>query len=217
MSSVLFFAMVIALVSGIACFGFASACGLREGRRRIAFFAGSMIGFWGGCVGLLADDISAVFSTVEAGMEESVRNAVLDHWHPQGDTVAVRHASHLCSSEDLKSGKTPDCLLAIGVNSTEVCRQWMLYVPFLLPYARPCPALRTSPAVLADADARAVLTAAINAPCDYLSKGDDFTTRRMRKALGCGPQFHDGKVVLIVDQPGDVRTLVLRQGDIHFP
>ncbi|MDR3439021.1 hypothetical protein [Telmatospirillum sp.] len=219
MTSVLFFAMVIALVAGVACFGFASFCGLRESRSRGVFFVGCLIGFWGGCVGLLADEIADFFSTVQIGMEESVHNAFVEHWQKLGyqTTAEIRRGAPLCTAQDLKSSSVPDCALAVGVNSTAVCRQWVLYVPFLLPYVRPCPALRTTREVLADAGARQVLTAAINDPCDYLSKSLDTTTKRFRKALGCEAVQPMDNVVLIVDQPGSARTWVLHRGDVHLP
>jgi hypothetical protein len=68
MTSVLFFAMRLALVVGACCFGLACLLKLREDRRRLLFFAGCLLGFWGGCVGLLADGIADLFVTLQVGI-----------------------------------------------------------------------------------------------------------------------------------------------------
>jgi hypothetical protein len=227
MSSVLFFAMVIAFVAGFACFGLSAALSLRDGRRRMVFFAGCLIGFWGACVGLMADEIADVFGTVQAGMQESVHYAFLEHWQRMGRAVSVGAdesaalvSDHLCTAEELAGGSLPRCSLAVGVNSTAVCRRWVFYVPFLLRYVRPCPALRTTDEVLADAEARQALVDAINQPCDYLPNRADYASRQFRKALGCSEPAHgggDGQVVLLVDQAGTTRTMVAHRGTFHFP
>jgi hypothetical protein len=219
MTSVVFFAMVIALVTGVACFFLSALFRLGEKSRRFAFFMGCMLGFWAASVQLLADDMSNYFGTVQVGMEESVRNAFRDHWLKAGHGPGGNGAGTgpLCKAADLKASAVPDCALAVGVNSTAVCRQWILYVPFLLPLVKPCPALRTTADVLADDGARQALVAAINAPCDYLSTGADVASKRIRKALGCGDSSAADKVVLIVDHPDHPQTWILRRGDIRLP
>lgn len=225
MTSILFFAMVAALGAGACCFGLSCLLKIRESRRRVVVFAACVLGFWGACVSLSADGVADLFVTVQLGMEESVRNAFLQHRQQLGrDIVDVadasvfpRTVSRLCTAQDLASPRAQDCSLALGVNSTSVCRQWVLYVPFFLPYLRPCPALRTSTAILDDAVAREALVDAINQPCRYLPSSSDYLTKRIRKALGCGEAPAFDNVLLIVDQLGSARTLVLRRGSAQLP
>lgn len=224
MTSILFFSMALALVCGACCFGLACLLKIRESRRRVIFFLGSLLGFWGACVGLLSDGIGDLFVTLQVGMEESVHNAFLQHWQKLGRVTLVAdeqvfpHAApRLCTAQDLASSTVRDCNLALGVNSTSVCRQWVLYVPFFLPYLRPCPALRTSSEILDDAVAREALIDAINQPCRYLPSGLDYVTKRIRKALGCGGAPPVDKVLLIVDQSGSAKTLVLQRGSARLP
>lgn len=224
MTSILFFGMVVALVVGVCCFGLASLLKIRESRRRIVFFAACLLGFWGACVSLLADGVADLFVAVQVGMEESVHNAFLQHWQKLGREIAVTDAqafphsvSRLCTAQDLAAPRARDCSLALGVNSTSVCRQWVLYVPFFMPYLRPCPALRTSTEILDDAVAREALVDAINQPCRYLPTGHDYLSKRIRTALGCAGTPPADKVLLIVDQLGSAKTLVLYRGSARLP
>jgi hypothetical protein len=225
MTSILFLAMFLALILGACCFGLACLMKVRESRRRMIFFAASLLGFWGGCVYQLSDQISELFVTLQLGMEESVHNAFLDHWRKSGrDTpgvavpVVLNASSRLCTAQDLASPMVRGCSLALGVNSASVCRHWVLYVPFFLPYLRPCPALRTNSDVLGDDMARKALVDAINQPCDYAPTGLDFASKRIRKALGCGETHASDKVVLIVDQVGGARTtLEMHRGSARLP
>jgi hypothetical protein len=65
--------------------------------------------------------------------------------------------------------------------------------------------------------ARQALIDAINQPCSYLPGGLDIVSKRMRKALGCGEAQPADKVLLIVDQPGSAKTLVLHRGSAQLP
>jgi hypothetical protein len=224
MTSIFFLSMLLALVFGAGCFALACVMKIREGRRRLIFFAACVAGFWGSCVALLADQIGDLFVTLQIGMEESVHNAFLDHLRKSGrdasgnNQSAVFHvSSRLCTAQDLASPAAGDCNLALGVNSAAVCRQWVLYVPFLLPYLRPCPALRTNSEILNDATAREALIDAINQPCIYAPTGLDFTSKRIRKALGCGETQSADKVLLIVDQTEGAKTLVMHRGTARLP
>lgn len=229
MTSVVFFSMVMALLLGSVCFSLAYVLKVRASRCRFAFFGACLIGFWGTCVTLLADGVADLFIAEQVGMEESVRNAFLQRWQKSGhqlavmdETVLPHGGGHLCSARELARSEPGDCSVALGVNSTSVCRQWVLYVPFFLPYLKPCPALRTSSEILDDAVARAALLDAINQPCDYLPAGSDYFSRNLRKALGCGQSQPSDKVMLIVDQTGGgqiggVKTMVLRRGSARLP
>lgn len=224
MTSVVFFSMVMALLLGSASFSLAYVLKVRESRRRVVFFAACLIGFWGTCVGLLADGVADLFIAEQVGMEESVHNAFLQHWQKTGhqlvgaeEGVFPRSASHLCTARELAQASAGDCSLALGVNSTTVCRQWVLYVPFFLPYLKPCPALRTNTEILDDAVAREALVDAINQPCSYLPAGLDYFSRNIRKALGCGQVQSSDKVLLIVDHLGSAKTLVLQRGNARLP
>jgi len=197
---------------------------IRESRRRVVFFAGCLLGFWGASVGLMADGIAGLFSTLQVGMEESVHNAFLQHWQKQGREISVADEKafplappRLCTAQDLASPMAQNCRLALGVNSTAVCRQWVLYVPFFLPYLRPCPALRTNAEILKDVVAREALIDAINQPCSFVPSGPDYVSKRIRKALGCGGVPPADKVMLIVDQLGRNNTLELHRGSAHLP
>jgi hypothetical protein len=224
MTSILFFGMVAALLVGACCFGLSCLFKVRESRRRIVFFAACLLGFWGACVSLLADGVADLFVAVQVGMEESVHNAFLQHWQKLGREITVadeqafpRSVSRLCTAQDLASPRARDCSLALGVNSTSVCRQWVLYVPFFLPYLRPCPALRTNTEILDDAVAREALVDAINQPCRYLPTSLDYVTKRIRKALGCGGTPAFDNVLLIVDHLGGAKTMVLHRGSAQLP
>jgi len=223
MTSVLFLAMLLALAFGAGCFGLACLLKIRESRRRVVFFAGCLLGFWGGCVGLLADQIGALFVSLQIGMEESVNNAFLQHWRTSGretsgvDVATFRLTSRLCTAQDLASSQVRDCSLALGVNSASVCRQWVLYVPLFLPYLRPCPALRTNAEILNNVMAREVLIDAINRPCSFVPAAQDYTTKSIRKALRCDDAQSDDNVLLIVDQTGGAKTLVMHRGSARLP
>ncbi|PKU25091.1 hypothetical protein [Telmatospirillum siberiense] len=225
MTSVVFFSMVMALLLGSASFSLAYVLKVRESRRRVVFFAACLVGFWGTCVGLLADGVADLFIAEQVGMEESVRNAFLQHWLKTGHSLVAaeeggipRGAPRLCTARELASPVAAgECSVALGVNSTSVCRQWVLYVPFFLPYLKPCPALRTSTEILDDAVAREALVDAINQPCIYLPAGLDYFSRNIRKALGCGQSQPEEKVLLIVDQLGGAKTMILHRGNARLP
>lgn len=217
MTTVLFFAMVVALATGLTLFFLAGLAGFGDRWRRLGFFAGCLTGFWGCSVVMLAGDIAQAFSDVQAGMEEAVDNAfhagqssllapAVAAWSPgRGD--------RLCSPTEASRSLAPtDCLLAMGVNSTTVCREWVLYVPFLLPHLKPCAALRTSSALLENSQSRQMLAEALRHPCAYLSQGADLQSRRLRKALHCETGGWDREITLIVDQPDGSRVLHLKPG-----
>lgn len=220
MNSVVFLAMVLGLVAGIVCLALARLCGQTDARERLVFFAGCLFGFWGASVVLMADGVAGTFSELQDGLENTVNYSLLQHWQRLGRgglVVSEDDQPRLCTAKDLADFSVLHCRLALGVNSTDVCPRWVLYVPFFLPALKPCAALRTNREVLGDAVARQVLMDAIAEPCSYVPGTLDYATRRMRKALGCGNGRPLDKVMLIVEEAGRSETLVFKSGQVALP
>lgn len=220
MNSVVFIAMLLGLVAGVTSLSLARLCELSEGRRRAVFFAGCMLGFWAASVAMLADGVAQSFSELQDGLESTVHNSLITHWQRSGrnaEIAGLQDTRRLCTSQDLAASPDLHCSVALGVNSTAVCPGWMLYAPFFLPAVQPCAALRTSSELLSDAMARQVLVDALNDPCAYVPGSADYAAKRMRKALGCAGGQPLEQVMLIVDRPGEHKTLVLRPGRVSLP